>query len=518
MTRTTSPAGSWEALALAAVVFAACAVATCWAFLVPIFQAPDEPFHYDYALCLAEHRGLYRVRDLPESPRPRLIHSEANYLWFGTGAHLVAGHPEVKVPRDYGSAGHLAALRRWAPPAVGAVREPPAFLAYYTFGYYGVLAAWLGLLRTVRDEPVFVFYGARLFSVALLAAGLLLGHAALREMAVRPRLRLLLTACVGLFPLTSFVGSYVQPDNLAFALVSLCFYLALAARRRAGEPATLAALGLALGALLVTKQHFWLCLSAAVAGLVATEAVRWTRARRLFAAAVLTLPSAALGGVYLWSVWGTTPYYSRAADRPWLVVVAQGFRQALLDFYAGTTHRSFWGVFGCLDTPLVIGDEKVDLLVRSALQASAWLFLGLTLVRLEQVISRLLRLAARGRRRRALRLACSNPVVNSYFLFTLFMLAIYVRTANAIGSQGRHWFPLLLPAFLTGLLYAPRCLTLRRSRAALTAAVAAGLALYVAIGGYYSLGCLRDRYYGPGHPLARPAPTSDVDGRLAARR
>lgn len=513
----TTPAAerSWEGLAVAAVVFASCTVAACWVFLVPIFQAPDEPFHYDYALCMAEHRGLYRARDLPASPRPRLIHREANYLWFGTGAHLVAGHPNVRVPSDYGSAAHLERLRRWAPAGV-AVQEPPAFLAYYTFGYYSLLAAWLGLLRMVRDEPVFVFYGARLLSVALLGAGLLFTHASLREMGIRARMRLFLTACVGLFPLTSFVGSYVQPDNLAFALVSLSFYLVLAARRRGGAPGGVTGLGMALGALLVTKQHFWLCVSLAVAGLVVTEAPRWTRARRRLAFALLSLPSAALGAVYLWSVWGTTPYYSVGADRPWLVVVAQGFRQAILDFYAGTTHRSFWGVFGCLDTPLVLGNERIDLLVRSALQASAWLFLGLTLVRLEQVVSRLVRLMTRGRRALALRLACSNPLVNSYFLFTVFMVSIYVRTANAIGSQGRHWFPMLLPTFLTGLVYAPRCLTLRHSRRAFTAAVAGALALYVAAGGYYSIGCLRDRYYGPGHPLSRPL--APEDGRLASRR
>jgi hypothetical protein len=48
-------------------------------------------------------------------------------------------------------------------------------------------------------------------------------------------------------------------------------------------------------------------------------------------------------------------------------------------------------------------------------------------------------------------LLLGNPIVNSYCLFTVIMVAFYVRTTNVFGAQGRHWLPFRLPAFLAGL-------------------------------------------------------------------
>jgi hypothetical protein len=148
-----------------------------------------------------------------------------------------------------------------------------------------------------------------------------------------------------------------------------------------------------------------------------------------------------------------------------------------------------------MDTPLVMGKPKMNDSVWFVVQAASWILLVLTLVRLEQVVSRLVRLARRGRGRWAVRIAVSNPVINSYFLFTVVMFYLYVRLNNAFGAQGRHWLPFLLPIFLTGLCYAPRALTLRGTRRALATALTAGLVLYVAAGSYYALQSVERRFY-----------------------
>jgi hypothetical protein len=220
--------------------------------------------------------------------------------------------------------------------------------------------------------------------------------------------------------------------------------------------------------------------------------------RRWAACTVLSLaPSAIFGSIYIWSIWGSTPYYAQAVHHSnWILSALQGFQNAVLDFYAGTTHLSFWGIFGCLDAPLVIDGPRATQAVRACLGIASWIFLALTLLRLENVTGRILAVGKKAGWVAALRLLFSNPIINSYFLFTGFMVLIYVRTDNAIGAQGRQWFPFLMPVILTALTYAPRGLTSRINQRLLAKAVAAGLALYVMAGSYYALRSVRERYYG----------------------
>src|SRR5262249_50022922 len=134
-------------------------------------------------------------------------------------------------------------------------------------------------LHACTGRIVVLFFGARIFSALLLVCTLLLVYGTARELQLKKGFALLLTACVGLFPLTSFVSSYIQPDNLAFTLVSLCFYLTLAARRDLQNNWLLGGLGLALGALLLTKVHFFACVACASVAALAAE-MYFTRLRR----------------------------------------------------------------------------------------------------------------------------------------------------------------------------------------------------------------------------------------------
>jgi hypothetical protein len=133
--------------------------------------------------------------------------------------------------------------------------------------------------------------------------------------------------------------------------------------------------------------------------------------------------------------------------------------------------------------------------IQFLIQVLAWVLLGLTLVRLERVTSRLLVVARKGRRRSALRMAFSNPVLNSYFLFTVLMLFLHVELNNRFAAQGRNWLPFLLPIFLTGTLYAPKALTLRWARLVASATLALALLLYSLVGSYYALKTIKKRYY-----------------------
>lgn len=484
-----------SALALLVILSASAGLALVWVFRVPIYQAPDEPMNLDYALAINRHGGLFFVHDTRYEKLPTSVHPYTAYLARRVFTNGVAFRPAARMPPEYGTPEFFAAIDRDAPPWNVPIDGPNRPFAVYPFGYYTLLALWIGLVHCFHGGPVWTFFGARVFSVLLLVFSLFFTHATLRRLQFKPAFALLLTACIGLFPMTTFVASAVQMDNLSFALVSLCFYLAIRVRQAPADYRLLAGLGLALGGLLVTKPHFYACVLLPTLAMMATRtrgsAFHWLRT-----AGLIFSPSVLLGGLYCASTWGTVNlFYPPAPTADPFSHALQGFQRALLDYYAGTTHDSFWGIFGWLDTPLIIRGRRTTDTVHFAIQALSWIVLGLTLLRIEQVLSRLGRLAWRGRKFLALRLLCSDPVLNSYFLFTAAMFYLHIRLDNRFGAQGRNWFPLLLPIFLTALVQAPRALTLRRVRTAFSAVLTAALLLYCLAGSSYALRTIQKRYY-----------------------
>src|SRR5437879_4920364 len=69
----------WPRLGLAVVVAAAAGLALVWVFLVPIYQAPDEPQHLDYALAINTHRGLFQVHGKKYYDFPGVVHPYSVY-------------------------------------------------------------------------------------------------------------------------------------------------------------------------------------------------------------------------------------------------------------------------------------------------------------------------------------------------------------------------------------------------------------------------------------------------------
>ena len=75
------------------------------------------------------------------------------------------------------------------------------------------------------------------------------------------------------------------------------------------------------------------------------------------------------------------------------------------------------------------------------------------------------------------------------------MIFLYVWNSNRFGAQGRNWFPFMLPIFLVGLSYAPKALTLPRTRVVFTGVLAVGLLLFGTIGNSYARKSILTRYY-----------------------
>jgi hypothetical protein len=509
---------SWAWLALAGIVLGACLISLKWVFLVPVYQSPDEPVHLDYALCLMEHGKLFRASDVSAIRTDRqfnfyLLHPYTHYLMDRCECASITFNDAAKVPPGYGTPEFFQALDRDKPRVESIeIETPPSLTVWYPFGYYALLASWLRLLREFTDSVAGLYFGARSLSVLLLVVNLVFSYSTMRELRLPKGFALLITACVGLFPMTSFVSSYVQPDNLSAALVALAFYLTLRARRN-GSLKCVGLLGLSLGALLVTKNHHFLCVAVpATATLVVDRVNRpYTKPGWLVWTGVLAAPSIGLGSIQIWSTWGLNripiPF---ASYNNWLWQTIVTFRKALGDFYTGLTHRSFWGIFGWLDAPLIFGDRFWTKAVFALIQIAALSFVALTVARFAQVSARLLRVYRAGRRREAIRILSSNPVINSYFLFTLLMIALFVSAENFFGAQGRNWFPFLTPIFVTAFAYAPKALKRPLVRKALVSISLAGLCAYTLVGSCFAIETLKQRFYAAGYDSPLKAVSVDV--------
>jgi hypothetical protein len=518
-----------HALGLGTIISAAAGVSLIWVFLVPIFQSPDEPVHFDYAMSILEHKGLFRVpkavvaQGIMDSLHyhhfPFIyyqLHPYTRYLSSRSELESIAFNSAAKVPPGYGTRAYFRDLEHQKPASRRLFYvAPPSLAYYYPFGYYGLLALWLALLGLFSSKLVVLFFGARIFSTILLVISLLFIAATLRHLGLGRLRSLLLTAVIALFPLSSFVCSFVQPDNLSLTLVSACLYFCVRFRNEPAALRHLACLGVVLAALAVTKAHYFLASLVPALAMIAAELwfQRARLSRWLISGALVLTPIALAWSIYLATIW-ELDYHPLAmaanlrdagpVDR--IAIMLGSFKRALADHCSGGVHRSFWGVFGWLDTPLVFKPAWLNALIQGLLQAAACVFLVLTLVRLERVASRIYRVARKGRSRWAVRIACSNPLMNSYFLFTLIMFALYVRTNNYFGWQGRNWLPLILPVFLTGTVYAPRALSLRVAQRAVAALSLAALVAYSLAGSYFAIASVRARYYPPG----RAAPMEAV--------
>lgn len=519
---------------LAAIVLVSCAVALAWVFYVPMFEAPDEAVHFEYSTALYSAGGLVAPRNVANMtvPAGRPI-PYPTYLEDQSAVVVIAEKPDVKAPAGYGTSSYYTMVDSgvFASETDQQLLNPP-LLRYYPFGYYLLDAAVMGTTALFTRSPVALFFAARTLSAALLAVSLLLTYMLLRRLRCGRSLALALTGVIGLFPMTTMLSSSVQSDSLSFTLSTLALLAALEVRRRPHNLRWMAVLGIALGLLLVTKVHYFAIVATAVTAMIVTQRLD-TRDARLWPreAAVLVLPAIALESIQVWAQWGSPPLVAtgQLGDLPDFRAALAGGPAGIaayiahltsftfLDHTFGREFSSFWGVFGWVDTPLVLGSPAITVAVWFLIAGFSIALLACTLTRLGQVGYRLIRVARRGHLRRALRIAFSNPVAISYFLLAAFLFSV----EGYPGIQGRYYFALLPGVFWVALKYAPRALPGKFGPALFRMQVA-GLVAYTVVGAIFAFPTLAARYYANGRalvPVARETLAADPQaGRYEVTR
>src|SRR5215471_20540461 len=164
----------WIAIGLALIIISSAALSLYWAFLVPIFQGPDEPAHFDYAIRIYTAGRLLRDGDTGFSTGSG-AHPLTTYLCASTNCDVIRLHPDEKAPAGYGGTAFYRDLDRGAPDFDESTRsDTPVMLTMYPFGYYTLAALWVAVIRDFSTRATASFFGLRILSLVLLSGSLLL--------------------------------------------------------------------------------------------------------------------------------------------------------------------------------------------------------------------------------------------------------------------------------------------------------------------------------------------------------
>ncbi|MCX7681806.1 MAG: DUF2142 domain-containing protein [Anaerolineae bacterium] len=302
-------------------------LATCYTLMTPLFEAPDEVWHYAYVRYLVEKRAL-----------PPLSGEES-------GAYQEVGQP----PLYYAVA---ALLSGWAPD------DDLAHLMWHNpgFGYQagGTVNDNKNMLIHTAAER-FPWRGAvlaiRLARMAALAFGLLavvgawgLGREAFPE---QPGLALGVAAAVALTPQFLFISGVVNNDSAAAATATLALWL-LARILNHGVTLRRALLtGVAVGLAALTKSSLLLLVPLALIAVGVNTIRRVSSTRGVTTLLVLFLSACATGG--WWYVRNAWLYHDPLAvqvhvNTPWGRTSPASLGVILSALPA--VYRSFWGAFG----------------------------------------------------------------------------------------------------------------------------------------------------------------------------
>jgi len=454
-----------------AISMAAVLVASVWAVRLPIFKPPDERAHADYAFVLYDVGRPFRVERAARTFEP--VSEQVRYLDERVGYRPLRYNAYRRVVPGYGSAAYRHDLDRHAPREARVDTAPGAPLPYASFAYpalyYVLVAAVMAVGHALTGSLWWSFMLARFWNAALLFATLPLAYGVLRESGARPRTALLATAAIGFFPLVSWVGAYVQPDNLSFLLVTAAVFLAL--RLRTHPERSVWPLAMILGAMFFVKEHYAVGAGAAAWLLTATRTTtmrgRWRDVAIVTGVCALAFLSS-LHATPAGHVGSVQAMLTQSTGRNRLDLALSGFAD---EFAGGSGFKDYWlydvrnlRVFGIGVSDVFVPAATIVSLVLLAL-------CGVAVVKLD---ARLVGVARRRSLRSALRLLGCGVALNVYVAVTAIVLYAYVLSNGWLWLEGRYWLPVIVPLTVALVVTLPTMVRPGR-RAALAQRVAAGM-------------------------------------------
>jgi hypothetical protein len=477
------------------------AVSTYRVYSVPILQCPDENSHIDYAFSLYSAGRLLDARDPPTSgwnvkyvaesyDWERISHLYTLYLSKALNERAVRLSEDNKEPVAYGSDDFYEMIDRNAPRSLVVMpglstRDNPWLMSEYPAGYYVLAAFEMKGVNLFTDSLTAMFFSVRLMSVAMLMIDIILAYVILRK--VHARYPLAITSTFALFPLTTYVSSCVQPDNLALTLVLLTWYLGLSVNGLPRDRVRLPLLSLVMGLLLFTKFHFFAFAVVPIVGQLVLK-----RLISSVTAAAMFLPTAMVIAIQVWIMRGGDLLgHAFFSDLDKVGFVRKIFGAICEYYFGGYAYVSYWSSsYGWAGVPFP---------VKVCLQIATTVAFALCLVYLAQSAVRLLRLAKW--KPRLVAITALNPLVAGHVWFIAFMIVLFAATGNGFYAQGRHFFPFILSGLYLAIDIAPR--TFKRRRAFASQIAIEFMLLFCVFGGLQAASAVTERYYvKPAHPQA----------------
>jgi len=410
-------------------------------FLIPPFQVPDEPSHYDYALYLSKVDPAAfaggRIRFATASLGP-VITEEARALLDVT---------TFKAVREAGRTGPAPHRFRWreslekaaayreldTPETLGRVTEAGSSLNYPPL-YYGFLSVFLRAASALGLNILAKLILARFLTFGLFLLSIVFADKALAGLGLRGFAALPALTIFALQPQLAMVSVSIQPDVLALLLITVCFFLALELDRNF-RLRKFYLFHVAAGLLLLTKIHLFLPVYVPLAALMAIRLVRkkavpshWGR----HAAGGALLLFVLGGWWYVRSLFLYGNLTGYIGHDPVLGTFASHLKDWLF-VYLPRVFRQFWGRWGWFDYAYpdwVYG----FFLALSIFPAYFWGRRVLGLRKHPETGS-----AGEGPS------AGFSLLAVSFAVFAVEMSAIAVILSPQAHGQGRHWLPFLLP-------------------------------------------------------------------------
>jgi hypothetical protein len=494
------------------------ALAAVWMLLLPIFLSPDEDSHYDYALTLY---SAGRPVSASENRVGRDTHPVVAYLMQATHARQQRLDRDVGADPGYGTLAYYRNLDKFAPHVSRAafhdsrIDPAPYISKLYPIGYYALVAAAIASVAGItHDSAVADFFVARSLSVLFLVPTLIFTWLSMLKLSISPKRALLVLACIALLPLSNWTAASIQPDNLAYLLVTAGLYVALRLRDEPSSVPLQAILGVLLGALLGVKQHYFAAVFLATLAMLAPRldfrrhAIAGTRCLALlaippvisFLATKPFLAPAASGICHIDRGLSLTNMHGTSAV---LQFVGNGLFTAFANtFLNGMGLQSFWLYFTAYrDSPITVLNPFVTNALLAIISIISIVVLALFLLRLLQVARRLAHVAKHRSPRSALKVATSNVLVNGYVIFFVIIYGFEISVEGFIPLQGRYWLPFVAGLWLITVDSAPRALPKRIGRA-FSKGLSTALLLCVVIASACSIPSLYSRFYANASPLA----------------
>lgn len=290
----------------------------------PLFEAPDEPWHYAYVRWLAEGHGLPRLDDDASGAQQEVAQPP---LYYAVAALVSIPFGDDDLPELF-----------WHNPqfgyqAGGTVNDNKNMLVHTDRERF----PWRGAVLAIRV--------ARLVSLAfgLLALGTTFGLAreALPE---RPVLVAVSVGVVAFMPQFLFISGVVSNDSATAAVCTGALWALARIIRRGATTRRAAAAGLALGLALLSKSSALLLLPMALLAVCVFSHPRKCRWREM--ALMLGLAVLVGGWWYLrnWLLFNDPLGLSVHVNTPWGRAEPASLKQLWHEL--PRVFRSFWGAFG----------------------------------------------------------------------------------------------------------------------------------------------------------------------------